>query len=443
MRGLISGRIEAVAEEAGGAVSWVNPIPKFIYSMAIHSRLLVWPLHLTLYHHDPTQYSPVFMAVGIVCALAVIAAIPVLLKKAREIVLAAGIFVLFLAPTYSPITIGSLIGERYLYFPSIALSIIIAFLYQRSLSKNKTVQKVFIGLFIIMILAFSIRTILRNSDWKTSAILWRRTLIASPLSPWAHRNMGFVYQQEGDFQNALAEYEKAIQLKPNLWDAYNNLGTVYESMGEKEEAIRIYKQLIENNPRFVKSYNNLAVLYNNMGKRQDAVAMYKKAIAVNPDYAYAYYNLGALYQEEGREEEAQQMYRTALALDPSLKNIYAAQHMQVSVDYYRMGLEYSMRNQHREAIAAYQKALEQDSNNPSLYINLGNAYGANGDVKEAIATYEKALAIEPANAVAHYNLAVAYFDHKEYGAAIKHCDLAIQFGYQPPQDFLEQLKKYR
>lgn len=313
----ISARIYAVARELGSGISWRNPVPAFVYSLFFHFGLLLWPGRLTLYH-QPIAFSGPVIVLGIIVLAAVIYTAFFTFRKAKEIFFAIALFILFLAPTYSPIIISSLVAERYAYFPSVALSISVAFFYSRYASKSGALKRNFLLLLFLIIVAYSLRSIARNEDWKSPSRLWRATLLASPNNAWAHNNMGYTYQEEGDIQRAIREYYKAIDLKPNFLEAYNNLGSAYQRMGKLQEAMAAYNKILEIDPAFVKAYNNLAVIYNELGKTQAAIAICKKAVEINPNYAYAYYNLSLIYERIGKPKEADAAYKKATELNPKL-----------------------------------------------------------------------------------------------------------------------------
>jgi tetratricopeptide (TPR) repeat protein len=315
-RALILQRIHEVTWEIGTESS-NPPVVGLAYSLFTHLGLLLWPAKLTLYHE--IKITPLFTQAGLIALLALIFSVPYLYKKSKEIFFAVGIFVLFILPTASPIAITSLIAERYIYIPSIALSMLVAYFYQKyALENNALRKKVLIG-FGVLIVIFSIRTTVRNEDWSNPQAMWKKTLETSPGTPFSRNNMGFIYQQEGKFQEAIREYLIAIQMKPNFFDAYNNLALVYRSAGEKEEAVAIYKKIIEISPGYAKAYNNLAGLYNELGYKEEAETYYKKAIELDPKYAYAYFNLGLMYEESGKKEEANKMYEKAFKIYPRLK----------------------------------------------------------------------------------------------------------------------------
>lgn len=68
-------------------------------------------------------------------------------------------------------------------------------------------------------------------------------------------------------------------------------------------------------------------------------------------------------------------------------------------------------------IAAYQRAILADANNPSLRLNLGGVYFSLKNFDEAIKMFEQAIALKSDWPNAHYNLAHAYFEKKDYEKA--------------------------
>jgi superkiller protein 3 len=337
----------------------------------------------------------------------------------------------------------------------------------------------------VVLLGCAVRTKVRNEDWKTDSLFWRRTLAASPDSPFAHNSMGVTYQREGRYEEAIAEYYKALELKPNLLPAYNNLAIIYRTMDRKADAINIYLKILEMNPKFLEMYNNLGALYSELGNYAEAEKYYKTAIERDPLYGYAYYNLGRLYEEMGRKKEAEEMIAKAFQVyprlryelsqsDPALMPVPMKETVPASVPviekktkkkakgkvpaqkqmpaeaeqspgayHNSLGIKFIMNNQPQEAVKEFQKAVELDPENADAFNNLGNSLNAVGRSKEAIDAYSKAIDINPGSAVAHFNLCVSYFDARQFDLAVQHCDIAAQFGYKVPPELLQQLKPYR
>jgi tetratricopeptide (TPR) repeat protein len=289
-----------VAKAIGTEITWTNPFFNLVYSFFSHLWLLLWPARLTLYH-EPAAISPPALNLGIVTLVILIIALFFLFKKAKEIFFAITLFILFLTPTYSPVMVSWLVAERYLYFPSIALSITASFLYDRYVSPLRNIQKknLLLGLFIFIIASFAVRTVARNEDWKTPQQLWRQTALVSPASPRAHNNLGDIYSQEGNTDGAIREFSKAIELKPDYADAYHNLATTYYRLGNIKEAVKFYQQAISSNPDLFESHFNLGVIYLDRGDPDLAVKEFEEAVRIRPQEPNARQALEAAIKRKG------------------------------------------------------------------------------------------------------------------------------------------------
>ena len=94
-----------------------------------------------------------------------------------------------------------------------------------------------------------------------------------------------------DYDRAIADYNTAIQLKPDYAEAYNDRGFAYYLKGDAERAIADYSRAIALRPNYPKAYNSRGVVYMSHGYGgAKAVADFDRAIALKPDFRYAYIN---------------------------------------------------------------------------------------------------------------------------------------------------------
>ena len=284
-KNLLFGRIDSVARDLSCGITWTNPIFNLAYSFFSHLILVIWPAKLTLYH-EPAVISSFTLALELVILTIFVLALPFLYRKAKPIFFALGIFVIYLAPTYSPVLISWLVAERYAYIPSVALSICLCFAYDKYVTKSEPRRNLALAFFIVIITIYSMRTVLRNEDWKTPERLWKATLKVSPLSPRAHNNMGDVYSREGNMEAAVLEFRKAIELNPNYADACHNLANSYYSQGKLKEAIHYYQKAIASNPALFESHYNLGIVYINIGDFDKATEELNKAARLKPSDRY-------------------------------------------------------------------------------------------------------------------------------------------------------------
>lgn len=142
------------------------------------------------------------------------------------------------------------------------------------------------------------------------------------LTAWDYIRRGLRAKAEGQMEEAIQEYSKAIDKDPRNAAAYNNRGIVYDDLEQYERAIEDYDKAIELNPNNVLAYNNRGVAYDNLGEYEKAIEDYDKAIKLDPDYAAAYNNRGVIYNALGQYEKAIECYTQAIKLDPQYKTAY-------------------------------------------------------------------------------------------------------------------------
>jgi tetratricopeptide (TPR) repeat protein len=85
-----------------------------------------------------------------------------------------------------------------------------------------------------------------------------------------HFKKGFVFQNQGNLDKALEEYNKALELCPNYVQAYTNLGTVYLGKGDYDSAIQQFKKSLELNYLDKRAHYNIGVAYIYKGEAEKA-----------------------------------------------------------------------------------------------------------------------------------------------------------------------------
>jgi tetratricopeptide (TPR) repeat protein len=103
---------------------------------------------------------------------------------------------------------------------------------------------------------------------------------------------------------ALAAYERVLELDPKRADAHVNLGRQLHLAGERGRAEPHYREAVRLDPDDPTPHFNLGILLEDLGKRDEAVLAYRQAIFRDPDFADAHCNLGLLLESIGRRQEA-------------------------------------------------------------------------------------------------------------------------------------------
>jgi superkiller protein 3 len=140
-----------------------------------------------------------------------------------------------------------------------------------------------------------------------------------PKEMQAYMGLGMYYQQNGD-PLGLTYYQNALQVEPNNKNINFNLAQFYNDLGDVERAIEQYQVLLNIDPNYVRALNNLGYIYLVKENRYDeAIAVFTKALDVDSTFIAAIVNRAIAFEEKKDYDFARQDYRYAQQLDPNCK----------------------------------------------------------------------------------------------------------------------------
>ena len=136
-------------------------------------------------------------------------------------------------------------------------------------------------------------------------------------------NRGWAYHTECcRYQEAINDYNKAIELNPKYERAYNNRGNSYYELGNTQQSIEDYSKAIELDPQHTCSYYNRGLAYDKLGNYQEAIKDFSKEIELSPQNEYAYYYRGSAYGNLGNYQQAIKDYNKAIELNPQYTDAF-------------------------------------------------------------------------------------------------------------------------
>lgn len=293
----------------------LNPFVQIPIAITSYLELIFWPDKLTLYHSE-MSFSSINFTIRVIIFMGLIIGWIYSYIKNKKLFFWLSLFFISLAPFLTPFGISWIVAERYVYLGSIGLFAIIAMFLDKILSYKKYNQLVY-TIFIAIIISLSIRTIIRNIDWKNEDNLWIATAKTSPSSPNTHNNLGDVYGRRGDLENAAKEFKKAIEIKPNYADAYHNLANTYRDMGNFEEAIKNYNKALSINPYLWQSYQAIAGINFYKQEYNDAIKNLNNAIKINSKNEDLKLSLAMVYFRIGKTVSAEKIINEIIFYNPN------------------------------------------------------------------------------------------------------------------------------
>lgn len=127
-----------------------------------------------------------------------------------------------------------------------------------------------------------------------------------PRSAEDHLHLGEYLARKGKMDEAIAQWQKAIELRPQYVAAYTNLGAAYGHKRMIDQSISASKKAIELDPLNTIAYYNLGTAYGIAENYEDAFASFFKAIELDPSYAEPHYGLAVCYYATGKYELARE-----------------------------------------------------------------------------------------------------------------------------------------
>ncbi len=252
------------------------------YTIYKATELYLVPLRLSFFHEEALTKPVYALMVGVTVVVFALLAY-LLLKKPVYGGLLLAIFA-SVAPTFSPVQVAWFIAERYLYlggaFFAILLSLIIISVDR--LVNRKFGVKNLAGVFLSLLLIFySARLITRANVFKSSKTLWTATQKTAPISYRVYNNLGDVYTNEQNWELAIANFKKSIELAPDYADAIHNLGYTYMLMGDYENAKKYLLESYQKNGRLWQALEKLGRIEQLQGNSKQAEEYFSKMQEIN------------------------------------------------------------------------------------------------------------------------------------------------------------------
>ncbi|MFH1312635.1 MAG: tetratricopeptide repeat protein [Candidatus Eisenbacteria bacterium] len=239
--------------------------------------------------------------------------------------------------------------------------------------------------------------------------LWQDTIQRNPEAWIARIHLGLALLEDDRPDEAVEQFNQALELKPDHVGAHVNLGDALGMLGRTDEAVISLQEALRLDPGNAKAYANLALVLESTNQRAEALKHYERALEIDPDLAEVHSNFGNALSASGRLTEAVSHYRRALNLKPELSAVY-----------FNLGSVLSSQGKLEEAAGSYREGLILEPGDAQGWCDLGVVRGRQGRVDEAIEHFRQALANDPQHASAHYNLGISLQGKGRPEEAIEH-----------------------
>ncbi len=359
-------RIFDTIHPAGANAYTITPINYLFTQFSVivkYIQLLTLPINQNLDYDFPVSnnFFEIRTLLSFLVLLSLIITAIFLYKRYR--ILAFGIFWFFLTLSVesSFIPIDDVIFEHRTYLPSFGIFLIISSgIYFLLWKKYKYIA---IPLLLIITGSNSYLTYTRNKVWKDDLTLWNDVISKSPDKARPYAIRGYSYANLGNWDMAISDYSRAIEINPKYTEAYTDRGVSYGSLNQWEKAITDYSTAIGIDAQYTDAYTNRGVAYCNLGQWGKAIADFNRAIKIKPKCTEAYTNRGIANCNLGKWDNAIEDFSKAINNDPECIDAF-----------YNRGNAYGNLGQWEKAITDFSRVIKINPNFTQAYANRDIVY---------------------------------------------------------------------
>jgi tetratricopeptide (TPR) repeat protein/predicted ATPase len=215
---------------------------------------------------------------------------------------------------------------------------------------------------------------------------FNRAIELNPGDAWAIGSRGQVYAAKDCFHEALTDFDRAVELNPGYAWAISSRGETYRLMGRFDEALTDFSRAIELDPSYAWAISHRGETYREMGRFDEALTDFNRAIELDPSDAWAIGSRGQVYLAKGRYDQALNDLTQAIELDPSYDWAIGSR-----------GETYREMGRFGEALTDFNRAIELDPTDADYLAQRGETYRRMGRVDEALNDFSRAIELNPSH----------------------------------------------
>ena len=311
----------------------------------LYIEKLIWPVHLSADYSlnaikiIRNSFASAESIIGVLIFILLVVLVVFYKKTSKEISFGAVLFLfpyLIISNLIKPV--GTIMGERLMYFPSLGFIVLVAFIFTKVRDYRKWGARTAYGILIAVLIFYGARTIIRNKDWNDSRTLFYASVKESPDSLIT--------------RTALA----GVHIRADEWDL-------------AKEQLKIARNIHEDNSHL---QNLLGVVADYEGDYVLAEEKYKKSLELNPDAINSYINLGELYLKQKRLEEAGDNFLKVIDFYATTEYVMRYSYIQIAM------------NKPDKALDVINKYFSSNLSHPDISVVVGTAYFVKKDYEQAL-----------------------------------------------------------
>lgn len=227
--------------------------------------------------------------------------------------------------------------------------------------------------------------------------------------------LGDLYRTRGAHEQALEQYNLALQLNPAWPDAITGKALLLADLKQPQQAEKLFTQAIMLEPGYWQHYSNYGRFLYSSGQFDSAIIQFERAALIHPDSVDLQNSLGASYFLNNDFAAAITAWQKVVAKSP------------LSLAYSNLGTAYYFNGEFTQAEHMYRAALQSSKNDYTILTNLADSLDAQpGRQAEANRYYQQALQLAQANLAVNQDASALLSQIIRIQSELEQCEIAEQ-----------------
>jgi tetratricopeptide (TPR) repeat protein len=244
----------------------------------------------------------------------------------------------------------------------------------------------------------------QKKQYQAAILEWRKAIELNPDDSRARFNLAVNLEQDGQKEEAIAQYQKVLSIEPDNVLVHVSLGAALAATGHLSEAISHYTKALEIDPENARAHTLLGITLLEKSRMEEALSHFQRALDLDPENADAQNGVGIILARRGRLLEALPHLEKAVGVKPDLFEFQ-----------FNLGRVLAAQGKFNEAIPHFEKAANLNgSSDPQVLDMLAGLYSEAGRFSEAVGTARQALALarqqNNRNLMEALNVRIAYYE---------------------------------
>ena len=327
-----SAMITVKAQRTAGAMSGPNWHP---FSVRLENALVsyvryigeaFWPSNLSLYYPYQGNLLELWQVVAASALLVVVTSLVLAGRRRRYLLVGWFWFLGTLVPMIGLVQVGNqAMADRYAYLSFIGLFIMVCWGIAEWARQRHISSANLVAVSVVALLALAVMTRRQISYWDDNVKLWSHAVAVTRNNYMAEDHLGGALLADGQLEAAMPHFFRAVAINPDDPDSNLNIGGYEQQQRNFPQAIAQYNKVIRvtqdsavlNAGVRAKAFDNRGYAYRELGDLPHARESFEAAVAADPQFAKAWIGLGLVDQKSGNVGSAIQAYSRAMKLQPS------------------------------------------------------------------------------------------------------------------------------